>query len=150
MWGIDEWGVAGQWLSGVATFTAAAVSLRIAHKGSKPNIKVFVNYSVIGGEGIEPIQAVSVKAVNVGSVPVKLDGSEVLMNKSEQKLVFIKQHMRKLPTILNMGEAVEYYIYADDLKRSLKNVNKEGNQKLVFVFYDASNKKYKKKFLFEV
>lgn len=151
MWGIAEWGVAGQWLSGIATFTAAAVSLRIAHKGNKPNIKVFVNHSVIGGvEGFEPIQAISVKSVNIGSVPVRLEGSDVLVNKSKQKLVFMKHQFGKLPITLNMGEAVEYYIEKKDLKNSLKKMNKEGDQKLTFVFRDASNKKYKAKFFFEV
>lgn len=66
-------GVIGTWVAGVATFAAVCVSLYLARRGERVQLKVVAGLRTIVGGGTVPEECLAIEVTNLGGRPVTVN-----------------------------------------------------------------------------
>lgn len=112
---IQVWNAVGTWLSGIATFTAVAVSLYLARKSD--SIRLDANAGirlVFVGDGTPAEEHVGISVINRGDRPVTIDsiGWRIGKGKNVRHCIqpVVGQYTHQYPKILAHGDRASFMI----------------------------------------
>lgn len=83
---IQIWNVVGTWVAGIATFSAVLVSLYLASRGDRIQLKVFAGRRlVIRGDGTPPEEHLNIGVTNLGDRSVTVNTVGWAVGKRKQR-----------------------------------------------------------------
>lgn len=112
---IQVWNAVGTWLAGIATFLAVIVSLHLARKSEKVNLRTSVGIRLIfEGDGTPAEENVVFSAVNLGGRPVNVVSVGSCAGKGKAKRFCIQpvagHYTHQYPKQLAHGEQATFLV----------------------------------------
>lgn len=112
---LQVWNVVGTWLAGIATFLAVVVSLHLARKAERVNVRASVGVRLVfAGDGTPAEEHVGFTVVNLGERPVNVVSIGWCVGKRKSKRFCIQpvvgRYTQQYPKQLAHGEQASFLV----------------------------------------
>lgn len=125
-----NWGSVADWVSGIGSLSAAMVALHLARSADKIKLKGYCGLRVIVGQGMSPLDVVSVSVTNIGTRSTVVNNIGVQVGRRRNKrfaiLTVVKDaYSVGVPYALADGQNAHWCIPLDADKNWIKDLCKD-------------------------